>query len=526
MADPLDLSRIEYISFSTRKNVTPLLAGVSQIEAAIRYMYGDPGLGIDSSSNVIDFVESIDDIDVLLDDEELHTLEQVMSTSGSPPAVLIVNAIISEAIKADASDIHIEPKTRHTLVRYRINGLLQDRTKIPGNLHLTTISRLKILAKMDISERRVPQDGRITVKAGPRLVDIRVSSMPTINGEKIVCRLLNKNAAVRQIDEIGIRGKSLERLKNIISMPQGMIIATGPTGSGKTTSLYSLMKTRLSSTLNFITIEDPVEYLLESASQVHVHQKAGLTFASSLRATLRQDPDVILLGEIRDTETAAAAFQASMTGHLVFTTLHTNSTVATISRLFHLGIEAYLVASAVQGIIAQRLVRTVCPKCGEQKEYDRAILKSLRVSDDTFPDTLLCGTGCNRCNNTGYSGRTGLFEVFQMNSEFRQFLTGNYRESHLLNMARTLGMETLLEDGLCKVRDGLTTLEELMRVLGPAVEQEYECSNCARELDMRFTACPYCGEVQREICKTCEEKLEPEWVKCPFCATPLGSDCR
>lgn len=316
----------------------------------------------------------------------------------------------------------------------------------------------------------MPQDGRITVKAGDKIVDIRVSSMPTLEGEKIVCRLLNKNASIWALDDIGICGDALDRLKLIIGSPQGMIIATGPTGSGKTTSLYSMMNARQSESLNFVTIEDPVEYSMENATQVHVNQKIGLTFASTLRATLRQDPDVILVGEIRDEETAVAAFQAAMTGHLVFTTLHTNSTVATISRLLHLKTEPFLVASAVQGIIAQRLVRKICPHCRDQREFKKDIMDRLGVKTTDLPEKFDYGTGCDRCSHTGYIGRTGLYEVFLMNSQFRHFLTTDYHESRLLEEAKSLGMETLLEDGIRKVVDGVTTLDELLRVLGPAME--------------------------------------------------------
>jgi type II secretory ATPase GspE/PulE/Tfp pilus assembly ATPase PilB-like protein/RNA polymerase subunit RPABC4/transcription elongation factor Spt4 len=497
--------------------VVARLARLSEIEKAIEFIYSNPDE--DSQPVVQDFgrLVSEEEIDVLLEEEEAETAEQLMARSSTPSAVQMVNSIIVAAIHGGASDIHIEPKTGCTLVRYRIDGLLEEPLQIPARHHLATVSRLKILAKMDIAERRIPQDGRITVRLGDKLVDIRVSSMPTINGEKIVCRLLDKTASVRSLDKIGVTGKALGRLRNIISTPQGMIIATGPTGSGKTTSLYALMTERLSPSLNFVTIEDPVEYYLEKASQVHVRQKIGLTFASSLRCTLRQDPDVILVGEIRDTETAQAAFQAAMTGHLVFTSLHTNSTIATISRLFHLDVEPYLVASAVQGVIAQRLVRKLCPECKEMREFDKDLLRVLGIANDGFPDRLYYGRGCEKCGNSGFLGRIGLFEVFQMNDEFRQFLTTNYQESRLLNMARSLGMETILENGVKKVLNGQTTLEELLRVLGPASAYDYHCKNCGRDLDVKFSTCPYCGTPQRLICQNCHARLEPDWVACPYC---------
>jgi len=517
MADPLDLYRIEYLKFSSQMNIIPHLALISDLEKAVAFIYEGPESVRNLEYSLSYDSEKEDEIDIVLDETEADTTEQLLAKSSAPPAIKMVNTIISEAIKSSASDIHVEPKPHRTLVRYRIDGLLQDRIRIPSSLHMSIVSRLKILARMDIAERRIPQDGRITVKTENKFIDIRVSSLPTINGEKIVMRLLDKGAEIITLEKIGIRGLSGERLKNIANTPKGMIIATGPTGSGKTTSLYSLINYRLKDSQNFVTIEDPVEYYLERASQVHIRSKINLTFATTLRAALRQDPDVILVGEIRDLETAEVAFQAAMTGHLVFTTLHTNDAIATISRLFHLGVEPYLVASAVQCIFAQRLVRKVCPHCKKLNEYDKDLLRLLGAKVTDYPDKLYYGAGCSRCGNTGYLGRTGLFEVYQMNEEFRYFLTTNYRETELLNLARALGMETLLEDGLSKVIDGLTTLEELFRVLGPAAESDYPCKKCGKLLDIKFNICPYCGTKQRKICQSCNSQIQDNWLICPYC---------
>jgi type II secretory ATPase GspE/PulE/Tfp pilus assembly ATPase PilB-like protein/DNA-binding NarL/FixJ family response regulator len=471
MADPLSLDRIEYIRFTLQQNVIPTLARISDIERTIAYIY--EGAIISSKGNVdeIDYLEKPDDIDIILDEEEIETFEQLMAKSATPPAVRMVNTIIAEAIKEAASDIHIEPKANHTLVRLRCNGILKIKLKFPAHLHLPVISRVKILARMDIAERRIPQDGRISVKVGNRYIDIRISSIPTINGEKIVCRLLDKNAAIRSLNEIGLSDEHVSTLRNLINIPQGMIISTGPTGSGKTTTLYSLMNEKMSPTLNFVTIEDPVEYFLEPAAQIHMHHKIGLDFASALRATLRQDPDVILVGEIRDQETAIIAFQAALTGHLVFTTLHTNSAMATVSRLLQMGVEPYLVASAVQMIIAQRLVRKICPYCKEQTPLNRKTLELLGGDESTFPDKLYSGKGCKACGNTGYSGRVGIYEILVMEEIFRQFLSTSYREDKLGEQAKLLGMRSLLEDGLTKVKNGVTTLDELLRIIGPAIHR-------------------------------------------------------
>ena len=523
MADVLDLSRVDYLSFVTGFNVSALLAPWPDIERAISALYGPEEVDTEPVKEEPETIDH-DEIDIVLDLEESATDEQLIARSKLPSAVKLVNAIISKAIRSGASDLHIEPRGNQTIIRYRIDGLLSEGMTIPGRLHLPVISRLKILAKMDISVRRIPQDGRVSVQTRDRQLDLRVSTMPTIHGEKAVCRLLDKSAAVKKISEIGIRGKSLKRLEQIISVPQGIIISTGPTGSGKTTTLYSLLNERMSKELNFVTIEDPVEYLLGDASQVHVHEKIGLTFASTLRSTLRQDPDVILVGEIRDLETAQAAFQAAMTGHLVFTSLHTNSSIGAVTRLIHLGIRPYLVASAIQGIIAQRLVRRICPNCRCQKPYDPALLDNLGLNMTDFPDKLYYGAGCDACGQSGYSGRLGLFEVFHMNEEFRHELTSQYDETRLTNMAISLGMTTLLDDARQKVLDGSTSLEEVLRVLGPAVKYDYACLKCKSDLELRYFTCPYCGEVQRRACENCHARLEPDWVACPYCGRRPETD--
>lgn len=523
MADVLDLPRVDYVSFATGLNVTPQLASWPDIQKAIKVLYGGEETDTEPEAEEPGLAEQ-EHIDVILNVDEMETDEQLIAKSKLPSAVKLVNAIISKAIRVGASDIHIEPKSEHTSIRYRIDGLLRDSMTIPARQHLSTISRIKILAKMDISVRRIPQDGRIAVRSCEKQLDLRVSTMPTIYGEKAVCRLLDKNAAVKSIRDIGIRGKSLKRLEHIISLPQGIVISTGPTGSGKTTTLYSLLNERMSGALNFVTIEDPVEYLLSDASQVYIHEKIGVTFASTLRCTLRQDPDVILVGEIRDLETAQAAFQAAMTGHLVFTSLHTNSSVAAVTRLVHLGIEPYLVASAVQGIIAQRLVRKICPDCRKLARYDTGIVDKLGLDASAFPEMLYYGEGCDVCGHSGFQGRLGLFEVFHMNEEFKHELTSQYDETQLTNMATSLGMTTLLEDARQKVLDGSTTLEEVLRVLGPAVRYDYLCNKCGAELELRYLTCPYCGEEQRKTCDNCHAHLETDWVACPYCGTRSGTD--
>lgn len=515
MADPSDIITCDNIGRVTGLRVVPLLAASSQIVEKIDQVWS-----VADQGDLDDFgdLEPLDEIDIVLEEEaEEATVEELIGSSKVPPVIRIVNAVISEAIRYGASDIHIEAKTKYTVIRYRIDGMLHSKIKIPSDLHPAVISRLKILAKMDISERRRPQDGRITVKAGTRIVDMRVSSLPTINGEKIVMRILDKGASIKRLDELGVLDHDLQRINVISKKPQGVIIATGPTGSGKTTMLYSLMSAMMNPSKNFETIEEPVEYFLEEANQVAIHEKIGLSFAQVLRATLRQDPDVILVGEIRDVETADVAFKAALTGHMVLSTLHTNSAVASITRLMDMGIKPYILSSALEGVIAQRLVRKICDGCRTQIPPDRTLMDLLKLPNDFFNADIFIGAGCQQCNNSGYHGRIGVYELFIMNDDFRQMVSSNYKESELLALARVNGMRTLLEDGLEKVRQGLTTLEEVLRVIGPMVRMERTCEHCLTTIDSKFLFCPHCGTFRHNCCTSCRMPLEETWRVCPFC---------
>lgn len=521
MADPSDIIKVDNIAIMTGFKVVPVAAGSSEILAQITRTYGGgTAQGEHGAAQEVEEVveiEPIEEIDIVLEDEEADTnVQELINSSGVPPIVRIVNAVILEALRYHASDIHIEPKTKYTVVRYRIDGMLHTKIKIPSNLHAATVSRVKIIAKMDIAERRKPQDGRITLKTGTRIVDARVSTMPTINGEKVVMRILDKSASVKHISDLGMLDADLERLKFVINKPQGMLISTGPTGSGKTTMLYAILYEMLRSTKNFETIEDPVEYFLEDANQVYVKERIGLSFASVLRSTLRQDPDVILVGEIRDYETADVAFKAALTGHMVLTSLHTNNTIASITRLIDIGIKPYLIASSLEGIIAQRLVRTVCRHCKTPATPDKRILKLLKIPETAVGETVT-GKGCSKCNDTGYLGRTGIFEIFVMNDEFRQHIYGDYKETEVMSLARAGGMKTLLDDGIEKVKLGITTPEELLRVIGPPTKFERECEGCRNLIETNFLFCPYCGKFKSNICHGCRLPLDEDWTVCPFC---------
>ncbi len=463
-------------------------------------------------------IEPLDEIDIVIEDDDSDcNVQELFSSSEVPPIIRIVNAIISEAIRYKASDIHVEPKTKYTVVRFRIDGMLTDKIRIPAELHPATISRLKILAKLDISERRLPQDGRITVKSGTRMVDLRVSTMPSINGEKVVMRILDKSASIQALEMLGFLDEDLEKINKLIKKPQGIIIATGPTGSGKTTALYSILNKMLSRARNFETIEDPVEYFMEEANQVFIKERTGLTFASVLRATMRQDPDVILVGEVRDLETADVAFKAALSGHMVLTTLHTNNSIASVTRLLDLGIKPYLISSALEGILSQRLVRTLCKHCRVLEAPHAEVVEMLRIPGESLPPEVWHARGCPRCNETGYLGRTGIYELFVMNDDFRQLISEGYQESKLFEMARLGGLQTLLEDGLEKVRRGITTLDELLRVVGPQIRHERVCENCHRNIDAKFLYCPFCGNFKHNVCTECKTILEEEWKLCPSC---------
>lgn len=516
MADPSDLMLCDNLTRVTGLKVVPYIAVSSEITAALARTAGlkDSEAGIEDAFNI----EPIDEIDIVIEDEEKEaSVEELIGSSRVPPIIRVVNSIISEGIRHRASDIHIEPKTKYTVIRFRIDGMLHSKIKIPADLHPAVISRLKILSKMDISERRRSQDGRITVKAGTRIVDMRVSSLPTMNGEKIVMRILDKSAAIKSLDDLGVLPDDLKKINVMSKKPQGVVIATGPTGSGKTTMLYSLLSSMMNTSRNFETIEEPVEYFLEEANQVSIHEKIGLTFAQVLRSTLRQDPDVILVGEIRDHETADVAFKAALTGHMVLSTLHTNSAIGSITRLIDMGIKPYIIASALEGIVAQRLVRKVCGNCATQVPPDKDLLEILRAPAGFFVGDVSVGRGCDACNKSGYQGRVGIYEVFIMNEDFRQTIGNDYKESDVLELARASGMRTLLEDALEKVRLGWTTLEEVLRVIGPSVSLERPCLQCGRSIEGKYVFCPYCGMVRGNRCTRCHMPMEGDWLHCPFC---------
>ncbi|WP_127015892.1 type II secretion system ATPase GspE [Anoxybacter fermentans] len=392
-----------------------------------------------------------------------QNIENLEDLAQEAPIIRLVNLIISEALKERASDIHLEPFEDHVKLRYRIDGILYEKTPPPKNLFPAIITRIKIMANLDIAERRLPQDGRIRIRIAGREVDIRVSTVPTIYGESLVMRLLDQSSVLLNLEELGFEPDTLEQVYKNLNFINGIILVTGPTGSGKTTTLYSCLNRMNVPEKKILTVEDPVEYHLAGINQMQVNEKIGFTFATGLRSILRQDPDIIMVGEMRDLETARMGIQAALTGHLVFSTIHTNDSASTITRLIDMGVEDYLVASTLRCILAQRLVRRICSNCKEEYKPHLAEIKAIGLSDD-LNITFYRGRGCEECNYSGYRGRIGIYELMNITPEIEEMITQRRNANEIKKVACGQGMVTLREDGLRKVKRGITTIEEVLRV--------------------------------------------------------------
>ncbi|HJW57599.1 MAG TPA: ATPase, T2SS/T4P/T4SS family [Burkholderiaceae bacterium] len=468
MADPLDTGLLQDLRFVTGLEVDPVLAPIEAIEGKILEVYKTTLPDIADLEAAFGSPDPYEGIEIVIEDDgDGLSVEELLLGTDEPPAIRLVNSILLEAIRLGASDIHIQPRAKNVMVRLRIDGVLMDKIQIPHNMHQSIVSRIKVMAELDISERRRPQDGRLAVKTPKRTVDLRISTLPTINGEKIVMRILDRNSAVLSLAALGFSEVDMAKIARASEKPQGIVLATGPTGSGKTTTLYSLLQSNATEEKNYITIEDPVEYYLDAAGQVLVREKIGLTFPIVLRAILRQDPDVLLIGEIRDFETAEVAFHAALTGHQVFSTLHTNSAIATISRLFDLGLKPFVVATALEAVVAQRLVRKMCTHCRAPVEADKDLLRRLGGKFATQSMTAYRGAGCPECYQSGYKGRIGLYEVLSPDDHLRHLIASKAAITEITQYARAHGFVTLREDAHSKVQSGMTTLEEVYRVLGP-----------------------------------------------------------
>jgi type IV pilus assembly protein PilB len=459
MANPSNIFAIDDIKFITGLEVDVMVASEPDIKKALDRTY-------DQAESLASVMKDLDtDLEVVEDqDEQSESVAADMAAMDQAPVVKLVNSLMADAVRKGASDIHVEPYEKQLRVRYRIDGVLQEMMSPPYRMKAAIISRLKIMADLDIAERRVPQDGRIKLKVFNKMIDLRVSTLPTIFGEKIVMRILDKSNLTLDLTRAGFEVKALDNLLRAISMPYGMVLVTGPTGSGKTTTLYSALSKINVPEVNVMTAEDPVEYNIEGINQVNVNEDIGLTFAAALRAFLRQDPNIVMVGEIRDLETASIAVKAALTGHLVLSTLHTNDAPSTLNRMVDMGIEPFLVASSVNLILAQRLIRRVCSNCKRTVKPHDEVLAELGVPESEWLDFMdYQGAGCIECNNTGYKGRTGVFEVMPISAGIRDMILDRAPTSEIKRQAALEGMLTLRMDGIRKLRMGLTSAEEVMR---------------------------------------------------------------
>lgn len=461
MSDPTNVVALDDIRLtSAMRAVRPVVAPESELVDAIRRAFGTDQAAMD----IVDSLGGHDDVEAI-DETNLEDLSAVSATAGAQPIVRLANAILADAVRGRASDIHIEPERDGVRVRYRIDGLLREKMDIPRGLGPALLSRIKITANLDIAERRLPQDGRSVIRVEGTEVDLRVSTMPTLHGETIVLRLLRKGEERLSIDDLGLVSDSRELFEAALARPQGLILLTGPTGSGKTTTLYAGLTELTDPVRNVITLEDPIEYQLQGVNQTQVNPKIGLTFARGLRTVLRQDPDVVMVGEIRDQETAVLAMEASFTGHLVLSTLHTNNAPSTIVRLHDLGVERFMIASSVILVIAQRLLRVVCDHCKTPYEPDERTLRHLGLDRAELSGrTLMRGAGCQLCDGSGYRGRLGVYEMLPVNTRLRDLIVEEGTETAIVEYARDRGQRTLRQDALLKAYSGLTTLEEVLRI--------------------------------------------------------------
>jgi len=522
MADPLSFEAFEDVRFASGYTIKPFIATRSDILWAVDQHYH---LGSSLSTIVKDIVEERQ-VEVMGDGREADgkDLDDLRKKSEAAPVIRMVNLIVAEAVDQGASDIHVEPTKNGLQIRHRVDGMLRKTMDLPKWVQGAVVSRIKIMSRMDIAEKRLPQDGRIGVRVGGRGLDLRVSTIPANYGEKVVIRILDSANANIPLDATGFSPSELAKLEEIITRPQGIVLITGPTGSGKTTTLYGILNRIKSVEENITTIEDPIEYELPGINQVAVQEKIGLNFATMLRAMLRQDPDIIMVGEMRDAETASIAVQAALTGHLVLSTIHTNSTVATITRLRDLGVPPYLIASTIVGIVAQRLVRTICPKCKIKADPPAKDILRLGLQADI---PVYRGAGCPACGGTGYKGRTGIYEILAFTQQIRDLIAGNATENEIRQAAISQGMVTLGHCALQKVTAGITSVDEVFRVVETEADFASACPKCSAPMESDFVICPSCGHSSSAACPGCRRTISPEWKFCPWCRRELpGIDLR
>jgi type IV pilus assembly protein PilB len=460
MANPTDATAIDAVKFVTRYDVEPVIVGEATLRRNLEQKYQKDD---DHLAEILEQMDVGDDVEVVEETEEEVSVAALQAQIDDAPVVKLINGILTDAVVRGASDIHIEPYEKELRVRYRIDGALQEIMKPPMRMKAALASRLKILAQLNIAERRVPQDGRIKMKIRNRVIDFRVSTLPVIFGEKIVLRILDKTNLTLDLEKFGLEPKAQKDFMSAIMNPYGMVLVTGPTGSGKTTTLYSALSKINTEDVNIMTAEDPVEYNLHGINQVLVRNEVGMTFAAALRAFLRQDPNIIMVGEIRDIETGSIAIKAALTGHLVLSTLHTNDAPSTITRLIDMGLEPFNVAGALNCVTAQRLVRRICQNCKQAVTYPADYIESAKLTDEHKQLTFYRGKGCERCSGSGYKGRAGLYEVMHVSPDIRRLIMHSASTDELREQGLSEGMLTLRMDGMLKVSRGVTTLEEVIK---------------------------------------------------------------
>ena len=457
-SDPANVFAIESVKKRTLMNISVVVCNAETI-AEICKSFGESEEVYDY--DVDDIISDMTEVEVVQEEEEIS--DDLEAMAGQSPVIKFVNYLISNATKEGASDIHIEPKTKVTKVRYRIDGTLFETMQSPLKMHPAVVSRIKIMANLDISERRLPQDGKISVIIGGRGVDLRVSTLPTNRGEKVVIRVLDSKSIMRGLEDLGMETDVMTAFEEQISLPHGILLVTGPTGSGKSTTLYSALGQMNGEKFNISTVEDPVEYELGFCNQVQANERIGLTFASALRSLLRQDPDIIMIGEIRDAETAKIAVQAALTGHLVLSTLHTNDAPSSVTRLVNIGIDAYLIAASLNAVLAQRLVRRICPECKQPGEVPMHLRKYIEIAGFDSQQ-FFAGAGCDNCRGSGYAGRVGIYELLVIDDQFRSMINRDSSATNMRQVFHQSSAASLFDDGMKKVQQGLTTIEEVLRV--------------------------------------------------------------
>jgi type IV pilus assembly protein PilB len=517
MADPLNVAALEDLRFHSGMFIKPVLASPTQIQEAIERFYHMDKSMSDLIQNIISKDGEVA-VDAVQEKDEEQAADALRAEAEGRPIVRLTNWLLSRAVEERASDVHIEPQDHDLVIRFRVDGLLREVQKLPKWTQGSIVSRIKVLSNMDIAEKRAPQDGRLMLQIANQRVDMRVSTLPVAHGEKAVLRVVPQGSRLVALGDLGFQADDLERFRRYLDRPQGIVLVTGPTGSGKTTLLYAALREIQHETLNIVTVEDPVEILVPGINQVQVDEKGKKSFPTALRAILRQDPDVVMIGEIRDKETAQIAFRASVTGHLVLSTVHTNDAAGAVTRLIDLGLEPFMVASSLVGVVSVRLVRKLCPRCKEPYEAGAASLNRFAPTHgDTGSVTLYRARGCKHCKEHGYHGRTGIFEVLDVNDAVRGLVLSNSSDHAIRQAAIENGMRSIGEDGLKKVLAGETTLDEVTRSVYLEEQGAKFCPSCGTVLVQEYAYCTKCGEFVGEHCESCRRRFSPEWAFCPFC---------